>query len=78
MLTVCCSIFANAFNMVPHQLLLHKSATLNIVCKFLYWIQNYLEGREQRIVQNGSTSTPTLFTLGVPQGSVLRPLLFLV
>ena len=43
----------------------------------LQWISSFLHGRTQRVVCNGSTSDPVNATSGVPQGTVLGPLLFL-
>ena len=44
----------------------------------LQWISSFLHGRTQRVVCSGSTSDPVNVTSGVPQGTVLGPLLFLM
>ena len=54
--------------------LAHYGITGNI----LQWIQNYLGNRQQRVKLKGTTSALSNITCGVPQGSILRPLLFLI
>ena len=66
-----------AFDSVPHLPLLQKLKQIGINPYILRWVRNYLTEREQFVVVEGSHS-PTLKVLsGVPQGSVLRPVLLL-
>ena len=52
--------------------------SIGISGKLLNWFSNYLADRKQRVVINGNTSEFKLAEVGVPQGSILDPLLFLV
>ncbi|KAH3890067.1 hypothetical protein DPMN_014136 [Dreissena polymorpha] len=69
---------SKAFDKVWHQGLLLKLHAYGIRGKLLSWIQNYLNGRRQRVVIPGAVSNWALLEAGVPQGSILGPLLFLI
>ena len=66
--------FSKGFDRVPHQTLLHKLCNFRISGKLLNWCQDYLSTRRQRVVINGSSSSLTEITSGVPQDSILAPL----
>ena len=70
--------FAKAFDTVNHRILLGKLAHYGIRGNILQWIQNYLSNRQQRVKLKGTTSTLSNITCGVPEGSILGPLLFLI
>ena len=65
------------FNKVPHHHLCLKLSHYGIRGGILFWIENFLTGRSQQVIVNGCSSNPTNVMSGVPQGTVVAPLLFL-
>ena len=67
-----------AFDTVNHQILLCKLESYGIRGFVLNWFQNYLSNRRQRVVYDDVCPSDTVIDYGVPQGSILGPLLFLL
>ena len=70
--------FAKAFDTVPHQRLLLKLRHYGIQGAINNWIQAWLCFREQSVLVEGEKSAPVSVMSGVPQGTVLGPLMFLI
>ena len=73
---VCLLDMSAAFDVVDHDLLLQKLSLYGMEENILSWIQSYLTGRSQCVVIEGSLSRLLPVNHGVPQGSILGPLLY--
>ena len=67
-----------AFDSVPHRKLLQKLTHLNVPPHIIAWISSYLCNRSQKVGVAGFNSIPCHVLSGVPQGSVLGPMRFLI
>ena len=70
--------FRKAFDCVQHCVLLEKLSNLGIDGSVVNWVTSYLSNRKQRVYANNSYSSLMDITQGVPQGSVLGPLFYII
>jgi hypothetical protein len=70
--------FAKAIDKVPHKRLLHKLCHSGVRGKTLQWITSFFSSRTQQVLVEGCESAKLYVLSGVPQVTVLDPLLFLV
>jgi hypothetical protein len=70
--------FQKAFDVVPHRRLLLKLDFYGVRGNLLKFIEKWLTSRKQRVVVNGEASNPANVKSGIPQGTVLGPLMFLL
>ena len=70
--------YAKAFDKVDHNLLLKKLSFYGIKGELYSWLKQFLTGRQQTVIVDGHHSKKTLVLSGVPQGTVLGPILFLM
>ena len=73
---IICMDLSKAFDCIPHDLLIAKLTAYGISYEALAFIYSYLKGRKQSVRINNLTSTSLHIISGVPQGSILGPIIF--
>ena len=67
-----------AFDLVDHSLLLDKLQLFGVQADVTQWIRSYLTSRTQSVLVDGCLSPPLNINYGVPQGSILGPLMYII
>ena len=75
---VCFLDISKCFDAISHELLLLKFQYFGVHGTELRWFESYLSGRKQAVSLNGKLSKPGQVSIGIPQGGVLGPILFLL
>ena len=75
---LCTFDIAKGFDTISHSILLHKLAFYGCDPSSLNWFKSYLTGRTQTVKCNNHLSSELQISIGVPQGSVLGPFLFII
>jgi len=68
-----------AFDCVDHDILLHRlQSSFGLAGKVLDWLRSFMTGSSQQVLRNGCLSELVMILFGVPQGSVIGPILFIL
>ena len=69
-------LFCKAFDKVPYCRLLHKLANNGLCSQLSNWTKDFLIGRSQTVILEGHSGSSSEVLSGIPQGTVLAPMLF--